>query len=143
TCAISSSASSRAVSLTAASRLAASARASRTLIEARQAFRLILGDEGAQQFVELALQNLGEAMQGQVDPMVGHPPLREIICADSLRAVARADHRFARTGALRSQPLALQLVEAGTEHLQGLGLVLVLRLLVLLDDDEPGGQVGD
>ena len=37
----------------------------------------------------------------------------------------------------------LQLVEPGAQHLQRLRLVLVLRLLVLLDDDEAGGQMGD
>ena len=45
-------------------------------------------------------------------------------------------------GALVGQPLALQLVEPGAQHLQRLGLVLVLRFLVLLDDDEAGRQDG-
>src|SRR3954471_15598131 len=142
-CAISSSASRLGVSLDAVSRRAAPAMASLSLIQARQALRLVLGDERTDQLVELAFQYLGQAVEGEVDAVIGHPALRVIVGADSLGTVAGADHRLARPRPLRGEPLALLLVEAGAEHLQGLGLVLVLRLLVLLDDDEAGGEVGD
>src|SRR3546814_7372222 len=61
----------------------------------------------------------------------------------SFRAVARADHRAARARAFGVQALAFGLVEPGAQDAERLGLVLVLRFLVLLDDDEAGGQMGD
>src|SRR5690606_10292174 len=57
--------------------------------------------------------------------------------------IARADLALARGRAFGVPPLAFRLVEAGAQHLHGLRLVLVLRLLVLLTDDDPGGNVGD
>src|SRR3546814_7186108 len=88
----------------------------------------------------MTLEDFGKPVEGQVDAVVRHPPLWEIIGADALGAVAGADHRFPRPRPLARQPLALQLVKAGAQHLQRLGLVLVLRLLVLLDDDHAGGK---
>src|SRR3546814_6604588 len=67
------------------------------------------------------------------------------VCSSDLafRAVARADHRAARARAFGVQALAFGLVEPGAQDAERLGLVLVLRFLVLLDDDEAGGQMGD
>src|SRR5205814_6128364 len=78
-----------------------------------------------------------------VDTVVGHPPLREIVGADALGAVARADLALAVGGARRRQSLPLRLIKPGAQHLQGARLVLVLRFLVLLNDDEPGRQMRD
>src|SRR5207244_13245633 len=66
------------------------------------------------------------------------PILREVVGADPLGAVAAADLAFAVGGAHRGLRLALHLVKPGAQHLQSARLVLVLRLLVLLDDDEIG-----
>src|SRR3954469_22969971 len=82
-------------------------------IEAGQPLRFILGGQSADQLVQLAFEDLGEAVEGEVDAVVGHPPLREIIGTDALGAVARSDHRLAHPGPLRGEPLALQLVKAG------------------------------
>jgi len=54
----------------------------------RQAARLILRDQRAQQFVHLPFENLGQPVQRQVDAMVGHAALREIIGADTFASVA-------------------------------------------------------
>src|SRR3546814_6250594 len=78
-----------------------------------------------------------------VDAVIGDAALREIVGADAFRAVARADHRAARARAFGVQALAFGLVEPGAQDAERLGLVLVLRFLVLLDDDEAGGQMGD
>src|SRR5688500_8992305 len=84
-------------------------------IEAREALGFVLGGQRADQLVELAFQYLRQAVEGQVDAVVGDAALREIVGADALGAVARADHRLARAGALARHPLALHL-ETGRAH---------------------------
>src|SRR5687768_17063958 len=49
------------------------------VVQARQALGLVLRDEGSDQLVELAFEDFGEAVQGQVDAVVGHPALGEIV----------------------------------------------------------------
>ena len=88
-------------------------------------------------------ENFGQAVQRQVDAVIGHAPLREIVGPDPLRTIARPDHRLARRPTARRQPLALGLVQPRAQHLQRLGLVLVLRFLVLLDHHQPGRQMRD
>src|SRR3546814_1994261 len=68
----------------------------RSVTQPRQSLRLILGDQRVDQLVHLPLDDLGQAVERQVDPVVGHAPLREIIGADAFGAVARPDHRLAR-----------------------------------------------
>jgi hypothetical protein len=43
-------------------------------IQARQPLRLVLGGQGADQLVQLAFEDLGQAVEGEVDAVVGHPP---------------------------------------------------------------------
>ena len=81
-------------------------------------------------------------MKREIDSVVGHSALREIVGPDPLGAVARADHRLARAGAFAGKPFALHLKQPRAQNLEGLGLVLVLRLLVLLDDDEASREDG-
>ena len=115
-----------------------------TLPQTGEAFRFILGRKRVDQFAQpRAFEHFIELVQRQVNAVVGDPALGEIIGADAFRTVARADHRLARAGALARQPLALELEQPRAQHLERLGLVLVLRFLVLLDDDQAGRQVGD
>ena len=72
-----------------------------------------------------------ELVERQVDAVVGEATLREIVGADALRAVARADLRLARRGALLVGAAALHVVEAGAQDLHGAGPVLVLRFFRL------------
>jgi hypothetical protein len=59
------------------------------------------------------------------------PHLREVVGADALRAVAAANLLLALAGGCgRSAPL-LRLKQPRAQHLQRLGLVLVLRAFVL------------
>ncbi len=51
-------------------------------------------------FVELALHDAVQLVKREIDPMIGQPPLGEIIGADALTAIAAADHQFARRGDL-------------------------------------------
>src|SRR5438270_3223872 len=102
------------------------------------------GGEPVDHLVErLAGHDLVDLVEGQVDAVVGHPALREVIGADVLRAVARADLALAVGGARRGECLAPHLIEPGAQHLQRAGLVLMLRFLVLLDHHEAGRQMGD
>ena len=63
-------------------------------------------------------EHLVELVEGEVDAVVGHPPLRKIVGADALRAVARADLALARRRRARSSCFcALQVVEPRAQHL--------------------------
>src|SRR6185312_4679323 len=75
--------------------------------------------------------------------MIGDAPLREIVGADALRAVAGADLAAAGLRPLGIELCPLEIVEPGAQHLHRLGLVLVLRLLILLADHEARRQMGD
>ena len=48
------------------------------------------------ELVQLAREQLVEVVGGELDPVVGDPPLREVVGADLLRALAGADLRRAR-----------------------------------------------
>src|SRR5690606_30297199 len=63
-----------------------------------QASGLILGDQRVEQRGQVAFQNLRQAVQGQADAVIGHAPLREVVGANALGPVARADLRLARVG---------------------------------------------
>ena len=79
------------------------------------------------------IEHLIEIVASEIDSMIRDPTLREIICPDALRPIARPDHRLARASAFAGEPFTLHFKQARTQHLQRLGLVLVLRLLVLLN----------
>src|SRR5262245_60046964 len=94
-----------------------------------QLLRLMVGDQAVDERRELAVDDTIEIVQRQVDAMVGHAPLWEVVGADALGAVTRTDHA---APALRFGGLLLGLrafEQAGAQNLQRLGLVLVLRLL--------------
>ena len=73
--------------------------------------------------------------------MVGHPILGEVVGADALAAVARADQRFALAGPFFVLRLALGFVQPRFEHAQRLGEVLVLAFFVLALHDDARFQV--
>ena len=99
---------------------------------------LILGQNCVDDLVQrLAAHHLVDLVERQVDAVVGDSPLREIIGADPLRSVAAADLALSRSAARAlSRACRSRLVKARAQHLQRLRLVLVLRFLVLLDDDQ-------
>src|SRR5271156_319477 len=117
--AISSSASSRDDSIPAdaslrdALSIASNARrASISLITELRAERLlaIVSSERVDNRIDCAVEKGVELMNRHVDAMVGHPRLRKVVGADSLRAVARAHHRSPRLRDLRLL-LRLRLLE--------------------------------
>jgi hypothetical protein len=80
---------------------------------------------------------------GDLDAVVGHPALGEVVGADLLRALAGADLPAAVRGLLGAPALQLVLVEAGAQHLHRPLAVLQLGLLVLHRDDEARRLVRD
>src|SRR5215468_3709855 len=100
------------------------------LVHGRQFARLMLCYQSIYQLVERgAFQYFIELVQRQADAMVGDAPLWEIVGADALRAIARANLALALRGARLGRLHALKLIETRAQHLHGKPAVLVLRLL--------------
>src|SRR4029077_18990226 len=88
-------------------------------------------------------EDVVEGVDRQVDPMIRDAALGEVVRPDLGRAIAGAHHcpALPRTGRLLVGDDAVE--QPRPQYLQGLELVLQLRLLILLLHDEPGGEVGD
>ena len=95
------------------------------------------------QLVELAVHDRVDLVERHVDPVIGDAPLRKVVRADPLAAVAAPDERLAhrRLLLLALAPLAIE--QPRREHRHRLRAVAVLRAVVLALDDEAGGQVRD
>src|SRR5262249_39962659 len=61
---------------------------------------LVVGGERVQHLVHAPFEEVLETMQGELDAVVGHAPLGEVVGADLLAAVAGAHHLAAGGGAL-------------------------------------------
>src|SRR5262245_22896398 len=103
----------------------------------------ILGDQRLGELFEIAFEDLVEPVLGELDPVVGDAVLGEVVGADLLGPLARADLRAARRLLLLALLLAFALVEARAENAERLRLVLELRLLVLHRDDEARRNMRD
>src|ERR1700704_3073830 len=57
-------------------------------------FGLMLGEQRLCKLREVAVHDVVDLIEREPDAMIGHPPLREIVGADALGAVARADEGF-------------------------------------------------
>src|SRR5215217_6210330 len=113
------------------------------VFEAGQAVGLILVDQRVDDVVErLALHDLGQVVEGQVDAVVGDPRLRIVVGADTLRTIAGADLALAGVRARLVQGLTLHVVETRLQVGHGLSTVLVLRLF-LGSHHHARRQVGD
>src|SRR5262245_3322783 len=113
------------------------------LVHGRQFARLMFCYQSIYQRIERgAFQDLIELVQRQADAMVGDAPLREIVGANALRAIARADLALALRGPRLGRLLALELIKTRAQHLHGEPAVLVLRFLGR-HDDKAGWQMGD
>src|SRR5262245_65323873 len=67
---------------------------SRFFGERRELLHLVLGGKCADQIVELAVHDALDLVEREVDAVVGHPALGEVVGADALRAVAGADQEL-------------------------------------------------
>src|ERR1700677_2321723 len=77
----------------------------------RQLFSLVLLIQRPDQFVEIAVHDIVEFVQREIDAMVGDSALREVIGADAFGTIARADLQLARL-----RLLALLLLAFGSEQ---------------------------
>lgn len=98
-------------------------------------------EQRVDELVQIAVHHGVELIKRQTDAVIGHAPLREVIRAYALRAVAGADLGAALIGILRVALLAHHLVQAAAQYAHGLFAVLYLAALVLRRDDQAGGQV--
>src|SRR5215471_2419986 len=93
----------------------------------RQEFRLMLGHQRVDDLAQrLALDDLRQLVEREVDAVIAHPALREVVGADALGAVARADLAAPLGGAGGVLLLPLMVVESRPQHGQRLGAVAVL-----------------
>src|SRR5712692_10234284 len=106
------------------------------LLSARHAQRLYQG-------LDVAVENVVEVVDRQVDPMIRDAALGEIVRPDLGRAIAGAHHRPPLPRASRLLVGDDAVEQPGPQHLQGLELVLQLRFLILLLHDQAGREVGD
>src|SRR5262245_12266289 len=109
-----------------------SPRASMVARSGRACFRgqelgLMLGHERIDDLAQrLALDDLRQLVKREVDAVVAHAPLREIVGADALGAIAGADLAAPLGGAGGVLLLALVVVEPRAQHRHRLGAVAVL-----------------
>ena len=76
--------------------------------------------EAVEQLLHRAAHDGVQLVQREVDPMVGHAVLREVVGADALAAVAGAHHRLAR-GTHLGMGFGLHLLQQpGLQHPHGL-----------------------
>src|SRR5581483_1731000 len=122
---------------------ARAARSSRRLRQRRELLGLVLGHQARGELVEVAVHDGVDLVERETDAVVGHAPLREVVRADALGAVARSDQRLARGGFLGLLLTRLLVLDARGEHGERLLLVLVLRARVLAFHHDAGGQVRD
>src|SRR5712692_11092176 len=80
-----------------------------------QLLALVVDDERFDDVVEPAVHDTVQLMQGEADAVVGDAVLGEVVSADLLAAVARADLRAALLGNLLLLLLKFHLVEARAE----------------------------
>lgn len=83
-----------------------------TQSEALQAQLPVVGLKGNNQLVQIAVEDGLQTVQVQPDAMVRAAVLREVVRANPIRAVPRADHRLAGLVALGSIARHVQLVHA-------------------------------
>src|SRR5262245_30055659 len=77
---------------------------------------LVLGGERVEDLVQLAVHDAVDLVEREVDAVIGDAALREVVGADALGAVARADEALARRGGLRRLLLLLLVLDARGEH---------------------------
>src|SRR6476469_1880871 len=93
---------------------------------------LMLGGERVDDLAQrLALHDLRQLVEGEIDAMLGDAALREIVGADAFGTVTGADLAAAFGGARGFQLLPLEIVQPGPQHGERLRAVAMLRAIFL------------
>ncbi len=102
---------------------------------------LMLPSQRLNNGIKVALHNLIELVESQVDAMIGHASLRVVIGANSVRSIARP-HQGAPLSGLRSCRLLLGRIEKlRLQQRHGSGSILMLRSFVLTFHHDAGRNV--
>src|SRR6185312_13747109 len=91
--------------------------------------------------VEVAVHDVGDPVEREVDPMIGDAALREVVRADALAAIAAADQALALGGLLGMALAAFLVAQPRREHRHRALAVAMLRAIVLAFDDDTGGEM--
>src|SRR5439155_1162033 len=95
------------------------------------------------ELIEPPVEDLRELVEREIDAVIGDPPLREVVSADSLGAIAATDLQAARCG---NGALLLRLLggeQPRPQQRHGARAVLVLGALVLTLHHDAARQMGD
>src|SRR6266568_1384301 len=115
----------------------------RTARSGTEPFLLAGEAQRVDQVVEVALQDVGQIVDGIVDAVIGDPVLGEVVRPNLGRAVAGADLSATLAGAGRFLLGEHLVEEPRAQYLERLDLVLELALLVLALDHQACGEMGD
>src|SRR5215472_244837 len=110
---------------------------------AGEAFPLVIGEQSVDDVIEIAVENGFEVAGRETDAVIGQAILREVVRADLLAAVSRADLRAALACRLFFLFAQLRLVEVRAQQLHGALAILELRAFLLACDDGAGRLVRD
>ena len=103
---------------------------------------MFIGQRKAQ-IIQIAFEHRCQLVQGQVDAVIGDPPLRKIVGANPLAAISRSDQTASGGGLTRFAFAPFAVTQTGCQDLHRAVFVAMLRAIVLTFNDKPGGQVGD
>ena len=95
------------------------------------------------ELLEVAVHDLVDLVQRQVDPVVGDSSLRKVVRADPLGPITAADQRFSLRRFLGMRRLPLLIEQSRCQHRHRAIAVPMLRPVVLAFDDEARRQVRD
>ena len=109
-----------------------------------ESFHLIMRLKTIDDFVDLAFHHFRKLIKRQTDAMIRETPLRKVIGANSLAAIAGSDHASCERRCELSRPLAiLEIEKPRAKNFHRFVFVLELRSLVLANDDKPRRIVRD
>ena len=100
-------------------------------------------DEGDSESIEIPFHDSVKFVKGQIDPVVSHPILREVVSPNSLRPIAAPHLRLPDGRHLLVRFVSLRLHNAAGEEAHRFLFVLVLAPLFLASDNGPRGHVSD
>ena len=101
----------------------------------------VIGVQGIEKFLQLAIEDGVQFACLVADPMVGEPILGEVVGADSRRPVHGAHLLSTQLTGLVSSLFGSQGSQSCAQHAHGLLLVLQLAAFVLTAHDDSGGKV--